>query len=285
VRRTVTWLLIGAVAALGLAAAVDAVRPEPEQTNAAEKSSTTVPELSRESEAAVRRLREAGISGVLTYSDEDCRLRAVSLPELEPVRAPSFAMCRPATSTRGVTAIGGDVVWAGLGYGVAEVVLSQKRLSRVVRHGLGFSVDADVEFRAVRATGLEHGRYVALADSTDGPAERVLAGFQGRRALFVHPGWWVGDARAIRPSSTGRYYALLGRDLPLFTSDGHEVGIPAGVPPVQAVAWSPDDRWTAVATQASVYIFPSEDARDVVVRIPLTVHDLDWASVEGSSSP
>ena len=117
----------------------------------------------------MRRLREVGVNGVLTYSDEDCRLHAVSLPELEPVRAPSFAMCRPAASTRGVTSVDGNVVWAGLGYGVADVVLSREALSRAVRLGLGIPVDADVEFKAVRATGLERGRYVALADSSDEP--------------------------------------------------------------------------------------------------------------------
>jgi hypothetical protein len=277
VRRTATWLLIGAVAGLGLAAAVDALRQEPDRAGA-RPSRTTAGAPSRQWELAVRHLREAGVTGVLTYSDEDCRLHAVSLPELEPVRAPSFAMCRPATLTRGVTALDGDVVWSGLGYGTADVVLSQEALTRAVRADQG--VDAHAGFEAVRAAGLEAGRYAALADSTDEPRERVLAAFQGRRALFVHPGWWVGDARAIRPSSTGRYYALLGRDPPLFTSDGHEVSLPSGVPPARAVAWSPDDRWTAVAAHTSVYVFPSE-AQAPVVRIPLAVHDLDWAPTEG----
>jgi hypothetical protein len=279
VRRTATWLLIGAVAALGLAAAVDAIRQEPDRAGAG-RSPTTAEVPSRQRELAVRQLREAGVTGVLTYSDEVCRLHAVSLPELEPVRAPSFAMCRPATPTRGLTAIGGDVVWSGLGYGTAEVVLSQETLSRAVRAYEGVPVDAHAGFQAVRAAGLGAGRYVVLADSTDDPRERVLAAFQGQRALFVHPGWWVGDARALRPSSTGRYYALLGRDPPLFTRDGHEVAPPSGVPPARAVAWSPDDRWTAVAAHTSVYVFPSE-AQAPAVRIQLAVNDLDWASAEG----
>jgi hypothetical protein len=277
VRRTATWLLIGAVAALGLAAAVDALRQEPDRAGAG-RSTAGAP--SRQWELAVRHLREAGVTGVLTYSDEDCRLHAVSLPELEPVRAPSFAMCRPATPTRGLTAMDGDVVWSGLGYGTADVVLSQEALSRGLQGGLGYPVDDHVEFRAVRAAGLDAGRYAVLADSTDEPRERVLAAFEGKRALFVHPEWWVGDARAIRPSSTGRYYALLGRDPPLFTSDGHEVSLPSGVPRARAVAWSPDDRWTAVAAHTSVYVFPSE-AQAPVVRIPLAVNDLDWAPAEG----
>ena len=282
-RRTATWLLIGAVAALGLAAAVDALRQEPDRAGAG-RSPTTAGPPSRQWELAVRHLREAGVTGVLTYSDEDCRLHAVSLPKLEPVRAPSFAMCRPATPTRGLTAMDGDVVWSGLGYGTADVVLSQEALSRSVRTSVRFPVDDHAGFRAVRAAGLEAGRYVVLADSTDVPRERVVAAFRGQRTLFVHPGWWVGDARAIRASSMGRYYALLGRDPPLFTSNGHEVALPAGVPPARAVAWSPDDRWTAVAAHASVYVFPSE-AQAPVVRIPLAVHDLDWGVGGGLISP
>ena len=93
-RRIATWLLVAAVAALGLAAAVDALRGEGERVVAA-PAAAVVPDRAEESETAARQLREAGIVGVLTYSDEDCRLHAVSLPELEPVEAPSFEMCRP----------------------------------------------------------------------------------------------------------------------------------------------------------------------------------------------
>ena len=184
----------------------------------------------------------------------------------------------------GLAAIDGKVVWAGLGYGTAQVVLSREALSKALRPALGFGTDAEIGFRAVQAVGLDAGRYVVLADSTDVPRDRVLAAFEGKQTLFVHPGWWVGEARAIRPSSTGRYYALLGRALPLFTSDGREVGVPDGLPPARAVAWSPDDRWTALATRASVYVFRSE-TRDPVVRIPLAVRDLDWSSPEDSSAP
>ena len=95
-------------------------------------STTVVPDRAEESEAAARQLREAGISGVLTYSDEDCRLHAVSLPNLEPVEAPAFEMCRPAISNGGLGVADGDVVWSGLGYRVAQVVLTSEELSRAI---------------------------------------------------------------------------------------------------------------------------------------------------------
>ncbi len=131
-RRIATWLLIGAVAALGLAAAVDALRGDGERV-VAERSTTTIPGLAQQPELAVRQLREAGVRGVLTYSDEDCRLHAVSLPDLEPVRAPSFQMCRPLTDSGGLGVVNGSVVWAGLGFGVIQEVISREGLSRDLR--------------------------------------------------------------------------------------------------------------------------------------------------------
>ena len=44
----------------------------------------------------------------------------------------------------------------------------------------------------------------------------------------------------------------------------------------QAVAWSPDERWTALATSQSVYIYQSDQPDGRVVRVPLEVRDLDW---------
>lgn len=84
-RRIVTWLLVGAVVALGVAAGVDALRgggerkaggTEPRERTASGSSISPI-------EGAAAELRAAGVSGVLTYADELCRVRSVSLPELE----------------------------------------------------------------------------------------------------------------------------------------------------------------------------------------------------------
>lgn len=274
-RRGVTWIVLAGLAVLGLVAAVDSLRSEPQRVRVGAAPTTTGPETAVWMRAAGQ-LREAGVSGVLTYSDEDCRLHAVSLPELEPAPAPSFQMCRPATSTGGLGAVDGEVVWAGLGYGAVQVVLTREELSRAVRAGLGVPADAEAGFRAVHAVSLDEARYVVLADSTYEPRERVLAGFEGKRALFVRPRWWVGEARAVRPSPGGSYFALLGRDPPVFTRAGIQVAAPEGVPYAHGVAWSPDERWTALVTEESVYVFQSERPEGPVVRIPLSVRDLDW---------
>lgn len=274
-RRTATWLLLGAVAALGVAAVVDALRGDGERV-VAEPSTTTIPGLADQPELAVRQLREAGVEGVLTYSDEDCRLHAVSLPDLEPVRAPSFEMCRPLTDSGGLGVADGSVVWAGLGLGVIQEVISQEQLSRAIRDE---AYDSGAAFQAVHAVALGGERYIVLAESTDGSEERVVAGFEDEELLFVHPESLVGGARLIRPSPAGEFYALLGSD-PLgdrvYDRDGRGIGIPAGISGTRSVAWSPDDRWTAVVTEAGIYVFPSERRPQRVVRIPLAVQDLDW---------
>lgn len=280
-RRWGTWLVVVALAGVGLAATLDALVGDEETPRQGATPATTAPLLARQPELAVSQLREAGVSGLLTFSDDDCSLHAVSLPELEQRRAPSFEMCSPATATGGLGAVDGEVVWSGLGYGAVQVVLTEERLSRAIRVGLGIPADeVDAGFRAVQAVSLGEERYVVLADSTYEPHERVLAGFEDGRPSFVHPRWWVGEARAVRPSPQGRYYALLGEDSvgsPIFSRDGEEVDLPDGVRSPHAIAWSPDERWTALAAGESVYVYPTEEPERLVVRIPLAVRDLDWS--------
>lgn len=74
-RRPTTWLLLCAVAGLGVAAAVDALR-----TDGSAAPTTTSPTLAPSVQVEADELR-----GVLYYTDETCRLRAIELPELRPV--------------------------------------------------------------------------------------------------------------------------------------------------------------------------------------------------------
>jgi hypothetical protein len=274
-RRGITWIVVAGVAALGVAAAVDSLRGEESVTRRG-AGSPTVPGLADQPELAMRQLREAGVRGVLTYSDEECRLHAVSLPELHPVRAPSFEMCRPATTSGGIGAVDGDVVWAGLGYGSFQVVVSEEELGREVARWLGGGGEG-FGFRAVQAVSLGEERSVVLADSTYEPSERVLVLLEGDRVILVQPRWVIRDARYLRPSPTGRSFAAFGPDgLMWFDANADPRAFPAAVRSPQAVAWSPDERWTALATDASVYVFPTERPDELVVRIPLAVHDLSW---------
>ncbi|HJS70694.1 MAG TPA: hypothetical protein VJ744_07775 [Gaiellaceae bacterium] len=286
-RRIATWLLVGAVAALGVAALVDALRGDVEPVREARppEATTTTPGLTGQTGPAAARLRDAEITGVLTYADDDCRLRAVSLPDLEPARAPSFEMCRPLTDSSGLGTVDGDVVWAGLGYGAVQVVVSRETLGRAISRWLaGPGAERRGPFRAVQAVGLGPDRLVVLADSTVDPTERVLVLVEHGRVIFVQPRWVVREARFIRPSPLGTYFALFGPDgVRLFDRNAGPLALPAAAREPQAVAWSPDERWTALATEDAVYVFPSEAPYDPMVRVPLAVRDLDWGGAERGS--
>jgi hypothetical protein len=94
-RRLVTWGLVAAVAALGLAAGIDALRGSGEPEPAAAEGEATIPASEPPSSTAPAeppedlfaearaRLRAAGVpAGRLTYSDADCRNHDLSLPDL-----------------------------------------------------------------------------------------------------------------------------------------------------------------------------------------------------------
>lgn len=286
-RRWGTWVLVAAVAALGVVALADALRGEEQRATRqdVETEATTVPGLTGESGPAAARLREAGVSGVLTYADDKCRLRAVTLPDLEEARAPSFEMCRPLTDSGGLGTNDGDVVWAGLGYGVTQVVVSREALGREIARWLSSPEAVESSgFRAVQAVALGPERAVVLADSIDRPEERVLALLEDGRVIGVQPRWVVREARFLRPSPQGAYFALFDPDgVRLFDRDASPLALPAAARAPQTVAWSPDERWTALATEEAVYVFPSEAPYDPMVRVPLAVRDLDWGGAERGS--
>jgi hypothetical protein len=288
-RRIVTWALVGAVVALGVVAAYDALRSEEVVVREPLPQTTTAPAaisgLTGQAGPAAARLREARVSGVLTYADEDCRLSAVSLPDLEPARAPSFEMCRPLTDSSGLGTVDGDVVWAGLGYGAVQVVVGKELLGREIARRISDAPGVpNGPFRAVQAVALGPDRVLVLSESTADPAVRVIVLVEDERVIHVQPPWVVQGARFMRPSPLGTYFALLGPDgVRLFDRDASALALPAAAREPRTVAWSPDERWTALATDDAVYVFPAEAPYDPMVRVPLGVRDLDWGGVARDS--
>jgi hypothetical protein len=86
-RRLATALVIAAVVLIGAFATADALRDHEPQTRAPRPSQATTTGVGLPSE--VETLREEGVIGTLLYSDEQCRLHSLVLPELvdEPVRS------------------------------------------------------------------------------------------------------------------------------------------------------------------------------------------------------
>jgi hypothetical protein len=110
-RQRATWLVVAALVALGTAAAVDALRggearrERPASASGRPTSTTTADEPS----SFVPLVPQDGLDGLLYYTDESCRLRALELPALRPADALAWSECTFSLSP------GGDAVqppWA-----------------------------------------------------------------------------------------------------------------------------------------------------------------------------
>jgi hypothetical protein len=270
-RRLATGFLAAGLLLLGLAAAVDALRGDSEQTARGRPAS--------EIEAPVAALRAAGARGTITYSDAECRLHAFRLPSLEPAPAPGYKSCEPHIPSRGLAAWHGEVVWSGLGFHTVQVVLSRRELTASVRDDpqaqqLSFGGAGRYEARQVVALGSR--RFGVVLGHQRPPFEILLGVFEGQRLVDLRVGL-IGPDDSIRPSPGGRYFALVRpQEVRIFEATGGQLALPNASLP-QAVAWSPDDQWTALATRYSIYVFPSARP-DETIRIPLAVRDLDWGT-------
>ncbi|MBA3348077.1 MAG: hypothetical protein H0T13_05905 [Actinobacteria bacterium] len=109
----------------------------------------------------------------------------------------------------------------------------------------------------------------------------VIAFFESARlvhtAAFFHD-----DTAQLRPSPSGAYVALAPGLV--LRRDGSEASLPPQLVRAHAVAWSPDERWLALAQRGNVVLVEMEslerydrtggDLRTIAV--PVTVRDLLW---------
>ena len=82
------------------------------------------------------------------------------------------------------------------------------------------------------------------------------------------------SAEGLTVSPHGTYYAVSADGIRVYNRDGEEVFLPE-MSGSRAVAWSPDQAVMAVATEASVYVFPA-GATEPVERLEIVANDLDW---------
>jgi hypothetical protein len=353
--RPTSLVIVAAVALLGLFAVLDALRG----TSIATSRSTptdeprveveTIPlEPDIEDRAEVqRRLRASGVIGTLFMTDEDCRLRALSLPSMRWVLDTNTQaeQCdfTVAPDSRRVVRFGGGIAWSPDGR--TSAVCQGNRVVLIGRTGQetgrepGFCAPAwrpDGTFTASRGEAFFAFRPPCVegpprclqpilaaedlapalrAESTDlrvlqapsirqaiwlsrsrvalliraqvrdqpGSTYDVLAVFEGRK-LVGEP---VGNTNfgELLASPARRYLAVHGsafRGLTFVDSDGRLLArnpIASG----NHAAWSPDERWTAVATGGSVYVFRTaetaffnSDSRPPAIRIPVHAADIEW---------
>lgn len=110
VRRS-TWLVVGALAAIALAAVVDALRGDEAGAPSAASPTTSSAAPTTEAPPAEPVADQAAFGGVLYYTDESCELRALRLPTLDPEEAPNWDECRFVLSPDGTRASGAGSGW------------------------------------------------------------------------------------------------------------------------------------------------------------------------------
>jgi len=293
--RRGTWLVVGALAAIALVAAVDALRDEgaaeprsaPGTTSEATTTEAAAP--AEEPQAAV------GFGGVLYYTDESCELRAVRLPTLEAAEAPNWDECRFVLSPDGTRVSGQSSGWDRH---------SDPRIGRLFQSADGsIQVSSNLgpegePFRGAAPAWRPGGTltYVAEGALREWPDGEVVLSKNGlAAAVRAHPG--VPDSGRVREVVVGET-AWLDDDrlavvlsVPVEDAVEHVVAVFEG----RRLAWvdfagpqalfdlrvSPGGRYFAVTNGSTSLLF---DSRRGLVQMPALVgselHAITWSPDE-----
>jgi hypothetical protein len=315
-----TWVVIGALALIGLFAARDALRSDeaPASSPASTIDKRPHPLPAAKPPGIVGRERLAselvalGAGGILYVTDTSCRRYLLGLPALVWTTAQGLPGPDCTTGMRlvvsersGLTAeqVGAETIevsseiWSFEFPGISPAFKPGGTLT-FVRDGRLFewttacpAGTATVIFRGFRAidrcprpvrgtprlmqevvwTGEED--FAAIA----GPpgAMSLLMNRDGREvSLFKSVG---ASLSGLVASPHGRYLgARVGGSMFVFDSRRPgNLALPAGAERPNEVAWSPDERFTALASESSVYLYPSRRPRRAVA-LPLSAIHLDW---------
>ncbi len=113
--------------------------------------------------------------------------------------------------------------------------------------------DAGISGHREHLSVIDGGRVVGATISEFGEGMRVEASPHGN---FLTA--WYGDSLVTIRDRNG--------DLVTFPT----------IPRVRALTWSPDERWTAVATEHSVFVFRTNTEEARVRRLPIKAYELAW---------
>jgi WD40 repeat protein len=334
-RRWPTWLLVGALVALGSVAVADALRGDRTKVVPRPRTPATVALITRNEPAA------SGLSGVLYYSnaEDDCRLDGLSLPDLGNAPPPKLRSCRFSLSRDGQAAFPDDAEWSPQGGMYAREDDNMIELGSSASHqalhfpGSAPAFKPDGTFTYVRenevvewTTSCPRGSrlFTLPGDNATARCRRVVlstgdlrrariggegsgplipkdlawlsdtrlvtvvgdAGISGHREhLSVIDGGRVvgatisefGEGMRVEASPHGNFFTAWYGDSLVTIRDrnGDLVTFPT-IPRVRALTWSPDERWTAVATEHSVFVFRTNTGEARVRRLPIVAYDLAW---------
>jgi hypothetical protein len=199
----------------------------------------------------------ASIRGELVYSDLECRRHALRLPDLAR-RDFRTVGCGVFTRYDNLGVKDGEVAWFAYPVpGGTTTLLSRDALRR----------EAGARFRVRMVAWLRGVRFAAILE---GP-RTLLTVWEGSKLVNV-----VGptEGSELRASPSGRFFAVLGtRSLQVYDRHGNQLALSGG----RSIAWSPGERYAAVAAEGSVLIVPAAGG-EALARIPVDALDLDWRS-------
>jgi hypothetical protein len=330
-----TWLLVGALVALGSVAVADALRGDGTKVVLRPRTHATVALITRNEPAA------SGLSGVLYYSnaEDDCRLDGLSLPDLGNAPPPKLRSCRFSLSRDGQAAFPDDAEWSPQGGMYAREDDNMIELGSSASHqalhfpGSAPAFKPDGTFTYVRenevvewTTSCPRGSrlFTLPGDNATARCRRVVLstgdlrrariGGEGSGPLIPKDLAWLSDTRLvtvvgdagisgdrehlsvidggqligavisefgegmrIEASPHGNFFTAWYGDSLVTIRDrnGDLVTFPT-IPRVRALTWSPDERWTAVATEHSVFVFRTNTSEPSVRRLPIVAYELAW---------
>ena len=254
-RALSTFAVVAALLSLAALVALDGLRTGPKQPAPAARAVAPDGRVEPRSGPDLA-LAEGGALGSLVLTGADCRVVVLELPDLGRETRAGTCPGSPPSSASGAAPVGLTDRDA------AQALGASGQVSIVQAVGLGGSrVAAIVRNRRLGrdlVAVFERGRLV----SDPALAARRLVGLEASpRRLHL----------AVRSATTGGVW-LLDRDGRLATLDRMRLWLV----PATALAWSPDERWIAVAGRRSVYLV--ELRRDVsrAVRLPLAAVAVDW---------
>jgi hypothetical protein len=286
-RRLPTWILVGAVALLVAVAAADALRPGP----------TTKPTKGGP-------VRATDLSGVLVAAGADCSVRAIRLQDhaeqalARPVdcdgavwsrdrtlnascardvttvtaREPGFIFrfdgCSPAWRPDGaVSFIHDGNLLVARRRGRAQVFLARGE----IKSSLAGEFPGAEGYELVEVAWHEPQSFAGIvAPSGPGPRAVVVSTPEETR-LVVPPTRGLAN---VRVSPLGNVAFLREGAFAMVDPAGEDIPLPT-IHPAQAITWSDDEAWVAIATRTTTFIAKT-GTRRVVMRIPIGGETIEW---------
>jgi hypothetical protein len=162
----------------------------------------------------------------------------------------------------------------------SELVLSRSDLRRAVYLDAN-APDEPGSLRRLDLRGLawfdsRHPVVLLRATFRLDPRVEVVAFFEDRRPWAISRAFGLAPELELSPfRNYVTAHAQAGDGIVVLDRDARAVPLPT-LPQAHRVAWSPDERWLAVATQASVYIVRVGDPNARARRLGLVASDLAW---------